>query len=65
MTSVLDDHIILTPTQPVGSGRLQRGWNPGPPHQELFVQRDISTFDCERNNHVVRLILLSGVPLRS
>ena len=34
MTSVSAGHIILTPTQPVGSGRLQRGSNPGPPHQE-------------------------------
>ena len=31
MTSVSAGHIILTPTQPVGSGRLQR---PGPLHQE-------------------------------
>ena len=30
----LSRHIILTPTQPVGSGRPQRGSNPGPPHQE-------------------------------
>ena len=34
MTSVSAGHIILTPTQPVGSGRLQRESNPGPPHQE-------------------------------
>ena len=34
MTSVSAGHIILTPTQPVGSGRPQRGSNPGPPHQE-------------------------------
>ena len=31
MTSVLACH-ILTPTQPVGNGRPQRGSNPGPPH---------------------------------
>ena len=35
MTSVSAGHIILTPTQLVGSGRLQRESNPGPPHQEL------------------------------
>ena len=34
MTSASAGHIILTPTQPVGSGRPQRGSNPGPPHQE-------------------------------
>ena len=34
MTSVSAGHIILTPTQPVGSGQLQRELNPGPPHQE-------------------------------
>ena len=34
MTSVSAGHIILTPTQPVGSGRPQRGSNPGPAHQE-------------------------------
>ena len=34
MTSVSAGHIILTQTQPVGSGWPQRGSNPGPPHQE-------------------------------
>ena len=34
MTSISAGRIILTPTQPVGSGRPQRGPNPGPPHQE-------------------------------
>ena len=34
MTSVSAGHIILTPTQPVGSRRPQRESNPGPPHQE-------------------------------
>ena len=34
MTSISAGHIILTPTQPVGSGRPQRGSNPGPPDQE-------------------------------
>ena len=34
MTSISAGHIILTPTQPVGSGRQQRGSNPGPPDQE-------------------------------
>ena len=34
MISVSAGHIILTPTQPVGSGRPQRGSNPVPPHQE-------------------------------
>ena len=36
MTSVLADHIILTPTQPVGSGRLQRESNkPNKEKEEL------------------------------
>ena len=35
MTSVSAGHIILTPTQPVGSGRPQRKSNPGPPNQEF------------------------------
>ena len=34
MTSVSAGHIILTPTQPVGSGRPQWELNLGPPHQE-------------------------------
>ena len=34
MTSVSAGHIILTPTQPVGSGRPQRESNSGPLHQE-------------------------------
>ena len=35
MTSVLAGHIILKPTQPVGSGRPQRESNLGPPQEEL------------------------------
>ena len=35
MTSVSAGHIILTPTQPVGSGRPQRGLNPGHSHRAL------------------------------
>ena len=34
MTSVSAGHIILTPTEPVGSGRSQRESNPGPFHKE-------------------------------
>ena len=37
MTSVSDGHIILTPTQPVRSGRPQRKLNPRPPHHELHA----------------------------
>ena len=37
MTSISAGHIILTPTQPVGSGRPQRGSNPRPPDQESRV----------------------------
>ena len=34
MSSVSAGHIILTPTQTVGSGRPQRESNPGSPYQE-------------------------------
>ena len=34
MTFVSAGPIILTPTQPVGSGRPQQESNPGPPHQK-------------------------------
>ena len=34
MTFVSAGHIIMTPTQPVGSGQPQRVSNLGPPHQE-------------------------------
>ena len=34
MTSVSAGHIILTPTQPVGSWWQQQESNQGPPHQE-------------------------------
>ena len=37
MTSVSAGHIILTPTQPVGSGRPQRQSNPGSPNQKLHA----------------------------
>ena len=34
VTFVSAGHIIMTPTQPIGSGRPQRDSNPRPPHQE-------------------------------
>ena len=37
MTSVSAGPIMLTPTQPVGSGRTQRESNPWPPHQDLHA----------------------------
>ena len=42
MTSVSAGHIILTPTQPVESGRLQRESNPGPPQQESRALYDFN-----------------------
>ena len=42
MTSVSAGHIILTPTQPVGSGRPQRESNPGPHHQELRAISEVA-----------------------
>ena len=41
MTSVSAGHIILTPIQPVGSGRPQRGSNPGPPHQSRALPTEL------------------------
>ena len=41
MTSVSAGHIILTPTQPVGSGQSQRESNPGPPDQDAHDKRSI------------------------
>ena len=37
MISFSAGHIILAPTQPVGSGRPQRESNPGPLHQETLT----------------------------
>ena len=47
MTSISAGHIILTPTQPVGSRRPQRGSNPGPPDQEsrAYQQRALGMSD--------------------
>ena len=41
MTSVSAGHIILTPTQPVGSGRPQRESNQGPPHQSSSLPTEL------------------------
>ena len=38
MTSVAAGHIILSPTQAVGSGQPQQELNPGRTHQESRVQ---------------------------
>ena len=53
MTSLSAGHIILTPTQPVGSGRPQRGSNPGPPDQEpraLPTELPTSEQQLQQNN---------------
>ena len=39
MTSVTDGHIILAPTQPVGSGRWRRESNPWPPDKKSRLYR--------------------------
>ena len=41
MTSVSAGHIILTPIQPVGSGRSQRESNPGPPHRSRALSKTL------------------------
>ena len=43
MTSIIAGHIILTLTQPVGSGRPQQGSNLGPPHQESCALSQLHT----------------------
>ena len=67
MTSVTAGHIILTPTQPVGSGRTQPESNPGPPHQELhalsyraprscYLQFNITFHQTEKRTVLMTLI---------
>ena len=53
MSPVSAGHIILTPTQPVGSGRPQRGSNPRPAHQE---SRALSTELRNPLNNIINLI---------
>ena len=53
MTSVSAGHIILTPTQPVGSGRPQRESNPGPPHQESRAL--LLSYRAPRNTIILNL----------
>ena len=43
MTSVSAGHIILTPTQPVGSGHPERESNPRPPDQESLAPNSNSS----------------------
>ena len=54
MTSVSAGHIILTPTQPVGSGRPQRESNPGPHHQESRALPQ--SYRGNSNNLVITMI---------
>ena len=63
MTSVSAGHIILTPTQPVGSGRPQRESNAGPPKRKETEtdkdrrrrrERDIEKRDRDRPRQTER-----------
>ena len=61
MTSVSAGHIILTSTQPIGSGRPQRGSNPGPPHHEsralpTELPRPRELRETQREGHRMREI---------
>ena len=61
MTSVSAGHIILTPTQPVGSGRPQLGSNPGPPQQEsraLPTELPRPPTKCKQNRCVSLMLRL-------
>ena len=63
MTSVSAGHIILAPTQPVGSGRPQRESNPGRPHQK---SRALPTElpppnNNNNNNNVIRIIMIDSL----
>ena len=49
MTSVSAVHIVLTPTQLVGSGRPQKELNPGPPHQESHALPKMCTLMTNKN----------------
>ena len=61
MTSVSASHIILTPTQPVGSRLLQRESNLGPPHQEsLNGQTMVCSSGSELRFRVVLCFLAFG-----
>ena len=52
MTCVSAGHIILTPTQPVGSGRPQRESNPGPPDQESrALPTELPSFLLKKRNN--------------
>ena len=69
MTSASAGHImitiILTPTQPVGSGRSQRESNPEPPHQEAHallteLQRPVVVLVVVIHVIIVVVIVLSS-----
>ena len=61
MTSISAGHIILTPTEPVGSGRPQQGSNPGPPDQEsraLPTELPRPPYTAQVTSHVVTTLEL-------
>ena len=63
MTSVSAGHIILTPTQPVGSGWPQRGSNPGTPHQESRATKPQKT-ERKKASHLIKYSFAPGKTFR-
>ena len=63
MTSVSAGHTILTPTKPVGSGRPQRGSNPGPPHQESRAEERGRGIERKRVKEIERHEQSVNLPL--
>ena len=74
MTSVSASHIVLIPTQPVGSGRPQRESNPGPPHQEsralpaelpppppiIIIKHNQKFLEMKLNRRLTRRLYITG-----
>ena len=54
MTSVSAGDIILTPTQPVGSGRPQQGSNPGPPYNNANPTSSLVSCSCAQRRSNLR-----------
>ena len=63
ITSVSAGHNILTPTQPVGSGRPQRESNPEPSHQESRSLPTEPPLKRDEDSPVILSICMRNLPL--